>query len=91
MSNMTEIDFYALKAYANELESFKSRVNKYCNDLENGIESCSQYMLDENSKRALQKGRAIAVDIRAVLYPVEMILENIYHILKIDPTNTFLI
>ena len=52
MGNMTEMDLVALKGYASELESFKSRVNKHCNDLETGIGSCSNYMLDENSQKA---------------------------------------
>lgn len=81
MSNMTEMDLVALKGYASELESFKSRVNKHCTDLETGIGSCSNYMLDENSQKALQKGRQVAVDIKACLYPVEMILERIYQII----------
>jgi len=38
-------------------------------------------MLDENSQKALQKGRQVAVDIKACLYPVEMILERIYQII----------
>lgn len=78
MANMTEMDLVALKGYASELESFKSRVNKHCNDLETGIGSCSNYMLDANSKKALQKGRQVATDIKACLYPVEMLLEKIY-------------
>lgn len=45
MGNMTEMDLVALKGYANELESFKSRVNKHCNDLETGIGSCANYMI----------------------------------------------
>ena len=81
MGNMTEMDLVALKGYASELESFKSRVNKHCNDLETGVGSCSNYMLDENSQKALQKGRQVAVDIKACLYPVEMILERIYQII----------
>ena len=81
MGNMTEMDLVALKGYASELESFKSRVNKHCTDLETGIGSCSKYMLDENSQKALQKGRQVAVDIKACLYPVEMILERIYQII----------
>ena len=81
MGNMTEMDLVALKGYASELESFKSRVSKHCNDLETGIGSCSNYMLDENSQKALQKGRQVAVDIKACLYPVEMILERIYQII----------
>lgn len=81
MGNMTEMDLVALKGYASELESFKSRVNKHCTDLETGIGSCSNYMLDENSQKALQKGRQVAVDIKACLYPVEMILERVYQII----------
>ena len=82
MGNMTEMDLVALKGYASELEYFKSRVNKHCTDLETGIGSCSNYMLDENSQKALQKGRQVAVDIKACLYPVEMILERIYQIIQ---------
>lgn len=81
MGNMTEMDLVALKGYANELESFKSRVNKHCNDLETGIGSCANYMLDENSQKALRKGQQVAVDIKTCLYPVELILEKVYQII----------
>lgn len=81
MSYMTEIDLIALKSYASELEAFKSRVNKHCNNLEAGIDSCSHYMLDENSQKALKKGRQVATDIKACLYPIEMLLEKTYQII----------
>lgn len=81
MSNMTEMDLVALKSYASELESFKSRVSKHCNDLETGIGSCSSYMLDANSQKALQKGRQVAVDIKACLFPVEKLLEKVYRMI----------
>ena len=73
MGNLTEMDLRALQGYASELESFKSRVNKHCNDLETGIGSCSSYMLDANSQKALQK---------ACLYPVERLLEKVYRLIQ---------
>lgn len=79
---MTEMDLVALKSYANELEAFKSRVNKHCNDLETGIGSCSRYMLDANSQKALQKGRKVATDIKTCLYPAERLLEKIQNLIR---------
>lgn len=83
MANMTEMDLAALRAYATDLESFKNRVSKHCDDLETGINSCSKYMRDDNSKRALEKGSQVATEIKACLYPAEMLLEKIYHMIAI--------
>lgn len=78
MNNITDKDLIALQSYANELETFKSRVSKLCNELELGITSCSGYMVNANSKQALQKGRQVATDIKSCLSPVERLLEKVY-------------
>ena len=90
MYDLTEMDLVALKGYASELESFKSRVNRYCNELETGIESFSRYMLDEGSQKAFQKGRQAAEDIKLCLSHVERLLENVYRtIQEIEPQQDF--
>lgn len=74
MDNMEQMDLVALKGYICELEDFKARVSKYCTELEKGIGSCSGYMLDGVSQRALQKGRKAAADIKACLFPIDRLL-----------------
>lgn len=80
--SMTEMDLATLKMYASELEDFKSRVNQHCNNLETGISSCSRYMLDETSKKALQKGQQVAEDIKNCLFPAQMLLDKIYRLIR---------
>ncbi len=82
MKDLTEMDLVALKGYANELEAFRSRVNRYCNELEAGIDSCSHFMLDSGSKKAFQKGYRVAADIKACLFPVEKLLEKVYQTIR---------
>lgn len=81
MSNMTEMDLQALKRYAYSLESSKSNISRYCSDLVSGIDSCSNYMQDENSRKALKKGRQVAVDIMTCISAVDRILEMVYRII----------
>ena len=81
MESLTEMDLVALKGYAAELESFRSRVNKQCSDLEKGIGLCSGCMLDASSQRALQRGRMVASEIKECLRPTELVLEKIYDLI----------
>lgn len=82
MSNMTEMDLQSLKRYVYSLESFKSNVNRYCSDLMAGIDGCSDYMKDENSRKALEKGRKVAVDIQTCVNGTNPIMEMVYRIIR---------
>lgn len=80
------MDLVALKGYIYELEDFKARVTKYCNDLERGIVNCSDYVLDGTSRQAMQKSRKAVADIKACLLPVDQLLEKAYAKLrKLEP------
>ena len=90
MDGVNEMDLVALECYASELESFRSRVNRYCEALEAGIGNCSRYMLDEGSQKALQKGRQTAENIKACLSHVERLLEKVYRMIQeIEPPREF--
>lgn len=90
MGNMTQIDLVALKRYATELENFKAGVIKYCNDLETGINSCSKYMQDEPSKRALAKSYQVAEDIKKCVEQTQRTLDRVYMMIRvIESSNEY--
>lgn len=80
MDNQTRWSLVELDNYINALETFKSRVERSCTNLETGMNSCQRHMLDEVSQKALQKGKKVAADIRECLKPVQMELVKLYEI-----------
>lgn len=80
MDNQTRWSLAELDNYINALETFISRVERSCTNLETGMNSCQRHMLDEVSQKALQKGKKVAADIRECLNPVRMELEKLRNI-----------
>lgn len=80
MDNQTRWSLVELNNYINALETFKSRIERSCTNLETGINSCQRYMLDEVSQKALQKGKKVAADIMDCIKPVQMELIRLYDI-----------
>lgn len=77
MNNRSELDLIALKGYQNELEAFKLRISRYCNELEGGVAACSRRMLDLDSQRALKKSGKVITDIKNCLYPVDVLMDRV--------------
>ena len=80
---MTQMDLVQLRSYATALESFKTRITTYCNNMETGIQSCSKYMMDATSQKALQDGQKVVQDIKACLNPSQMLLDKIHNMINI--------
>ena len=80
MDNQTRWSLAEVNNYINALETFKSRIERSCTNLETGISSCQRHMLDEVSQKALQKGKKVAADIRECLNPIQRELIKMYDI-----------
>ena len=91
MNNRSELELIALKGYQNELETFKLRVGRYCDELEAGLLACSKHIFDVGSQEAFKKGKKVATDIKGCLYNVDVMLDRVEKkIRSLEVQDTFL-
>lgn len=81
--DLTKLSLSELREFAEALETFKANIEKRCNHMENGMNSCSKYMKDETSQQLLRKSAQAVDEVRACLNPTNLLLEKIYALIRI--------
>lgn len=82
MSDMTNMDEQALKAFEKALEDFIQNITTHCSTMEGGISGCQKFMKDASSQKALQRGEQICTDIRSCLNPADNLLELVRSLIQ---------
>ena len=81
--DLTKLSLSELREFAEALETFKANIEKRCNHMENGMNSCSKYMKDETSQQLLRKSAQSVAEIRECLNPTTLLLEKVYRMIDI--------
>ncbi len=81
--DLTKLSLSELREFAQALETFKSNIEKRCNNMEDGLNSCSAFMSeDEVSKKLIEKARITLANIRECLNPTVLLLERVYRMIS---------
>ena len=75
--NQTDVRFSNLQQCAEQLEHFRLRVGRHCQDLEDGVKYCAAYMRDTESQKLLRKGYTAAKEIKNCLFPVQRLFDKL--------------